>query len=442
MNAVIENDTRISGPVAGPVSGAERMESLDMLRGVAVLGILVMNIYAFAMPFLAYMNPYALGGTEPWNLGTWFVTHALFDQKFMSIFSMLFGAGMVLMMDRAEARDAKFGRIYYRRLFWLLLMGAVHAYLIWFGDILFFYALTGMIVFIFRHRSPRALIVIACLMLPVAALLAFAGGTFMEELRDNAAEYTALADSGEALSEEQQAVVDEWAEARAFIVPGEEELNAELAAYRGSYSDMLGHRVPFVSSFHSQGFFFFILWRVGGLMVLGMAFMKLGIFTAQRSTGFYRNLTIAGYALGLPLTIYSGWNLNAHNFEPLYAFRIGNLANYVGSILVAFGHIGAVMLIAKSGVLSGLMQRFAAVGRMALSNYLAHSIVMTTIFYSYGLGLYGDVARLWQMAFVVGLVGLQLLWSPWWLARYHFGPFEWLWRTLTYWQRQPMRRDG
>ena len=271
-------------------------------------------------------------------------------------------------------------------------------------------------------------------------LLAFMGGTFMEELRNKSIEYEALVEAGEELTEEQQAVVDEWAEARAFVVPGEEELNAELEAYRGSYSDNLEHRVPFVRDFQTQGYPFFILWRVGGMMLLGMAFMKLGIFTAQRNNSFYRKLMIAGYALGLPLTIYSGWNLDAHGFDPLYAFRIGNLPNYIGSILVAFGHIGAIMLVAKSGLWKRLMQRFAAVGRMALSNYLAHSIVMTTIFYTYGLGLYGEIPRLWQMAFVAGLVGLQLLWSPWWLARYRFGPFEWLWRSLTYWRLQPMRR--
>ncbi|MDH3266754.1 MAG: hypothetical protein OEM25_07300, partial [Gammaproteobacteria bacterium] len=118
---------------AGPVQGAERIASLDVLRGVAILGILVMNIYAFAMPFIAYSNPLAMGGEEARNIGTWFFTHILFDQKFLSIFAMLFGAGMILMTTRAESRGAHYARIYYRRLFWLLILGAVHGYLIWVG---------------------------------------------------------------------------------------------------------------------------------------------------------------------------------------------------------------------------------------------------------------------------------------------------------------------
>jgi len=137
------------GP-AGPVLGNERIVSLDALRGVAILGILVMNIYAFAMPFIAYSNPLAMGGVEAHNIGTWFFTHIFFDQKFLSIFAMLFGAGMILMTGRAEARGARYGRIFYRRQFWLLVIGALHGYLIWVGDILFNYAAMGMLVYLFR----------------------------------------------------------------------------------------------------------------------------------------------------------------------------------------------------------------------------------------------------------------------------------------------------
>ena len=148
---------------------------------------------------------------------------------------------------------------------------------------------------------------------------------------------------------------------------------------------------------------------------------------------------LLGYGLGLPFTIGSAANLYAHDFDSLYTFTVGMIPNYVGSILVALGHIGLVMLIVRTGALASMMRRFAAVGRMALSNYLAHSLILTTVFYGYGLGLFGEVPRLAQMGFVAAVIGLQLLWSPWWLARYRFGPFEWLWRSLTYWERQPMR---
>ena len=121
--------------------------------------------------------------------------------------------------------------------------------------------------------------------------------------------------------------------------------------------------------------------------------------------------------------------------------RIGGLSNYVGSIVVGLGHIGLVMLLVKTGFLQGLLQRFASVGRMALTNYLLHSVILTTVFYGYGFGLYGEIPRFWQMGFVVAVIMLQLVLSPWWLARYRFGPVEWLWRSLTYWKRQPMARE-
>jgi uncharacterized protein len=175
-------------------------------------------------------------------------------------------------------------------------------------------------------------------------------------------------------------------------------------------------------------------------MMIGAALMKLGILSGERSVTFYRNMMLSGYLLGLPLTIFSAIDLNAHAYDTLYVLRVGGIANYIGSLIVAFGHIGLVMLIFKTGVLPHLMRRFAAAGRMALTNYLMHSLILTTIFYGYGMGLYGTISRFWQMGFVIGVIALQLALSAWWLARYRFGPVEWLWRSLTYWKRQPMRR--
>jgi uncharacterized protein len=174
--------------------------------------------------------------------------------------------------------------------------------------------------------------------------------------------------------------------------------------------------------------------------LLGMALMKLGVLSGERSADFYRRMAVIGYGAGLPLVILSAVMLDAHSFDPLYVARYGGIPNYFGSILVAFGHIGAVFLIVKSDAMHAIVDRLAAVGRTALSNYLAQSLVMTTVFYGYGFGLYAEVPRFWQQAFVAALVALQLLLSPWWLKYFRFGPAEWLWRSLTYGQRQPMRR--
>ncbi|MDJ0749871.1 MAG: DUF418 domain-containing protein [Woeseiaceae bacterium] len=427
---------------AGPVEGRERFVSLDLLRGVAILGILVMNIYAFAMPFVAYMNPLRMGGTEPWNIGTWIFTHVLFDQKFISIFAMMFGAGIVLMSGRAESGGNKPAGFYYRRQLWLVVIGAIHAYLIWVGDVLFMYALIGMLAYLFRKRTPRTLIIVACCLLPFTVLFNYGNVYQTAKMMGMAAEVETLVEQGEELDDEQRQLLDDWADMRAFMMPTDEDIALEVEVYRGDYAGIVQYRAPIVVMMHLFFVFGYGLFRVGGLMLLGMAMMKLGVFTAQRSVGFYKRLMLGGYLLGLPLTVFSAIDLHARDFEPLYAMSTGSLANYFGSILVALGHIGLVMLVAKSGVLAGLMSRFAAVGRMALTNYLMHSVVLTTVFYGYGLGLFGSVPRLWQMAFVAVVIGFQLWFSTWWLERYRFGPVEWLWRTVTYWRSQPMRQPA
>lgn len=427
---------------AMPVSASERFNSIDTLRGIAVLGILVMNIYGFAMPMAAYSNPLAYGGTEWFNIGTWYFTHLFFDQKFMTIFSILFGAGLVMMSTRADARGVKYAGIWYRRNFWLLLIGALHGYLIWFGDILFSYALMGMLIFPLRKRKPRRLIIVACLMLPVAPLFSYAGGVYVDKLQVSVAAIEQVQDSGAALSEEQATTLEEWEAMSVFMGPPEEQVRRDIEAYgSNSYADIVVHRAPMVIGMQTQGIVAFLLWRVGGLMLIGMALMKLSVLSAERSIAFYRKMMLAGYGIGLPIMLYSIYFVTAHQWDHIFMFRIGMLPNYIGSIFVALGHIAVVMLVVKTGVLTKLMRRFAAVGRMAFTNYLLHSIILTTVFYGYGFGLYGQVPRLWQMAFVVVVIGLQMIVSPLWLRHYRFGPAEWLWRSLTYWRLQPMRRE-
>ena len=395
-----------------------------------------MNIYGFAMPFIAYQNPLAMGGTEWYNIGTWI----FFDQKFLTIFALLFGAGLVMMATRADARGAKYGANWYRRNFWLLVIGAMHGYLLWFGDILFHYALMGMLIYPLRNRSPRTLIITAAFLLSIGLLMQAGGGAYMTQLQADGLEFRALQDAGETLSEEQEAKLEEWDASAAFLKPPEQQVAEDMAAYTGSWKEGFEQRKTIVVMMQTQGTLGFIIWRVGGLTLLGMALMKLGILSAQRSGAYYRKMMLIGYGLGLPIMVFSTWFMNANQWEMMWMFRVGVLPNYVGSLLVAFGHIGLIITIVKSGALKNLMTRFTAVGRMAFTNYLMHTIVMTTIFYGYGLGFYGQVPRFFQMGFVVAMLGFQLWFSTFWLDRYRFGPAEWCWRSLSYWKLQPMRK--
>jgi len=424
-----------------PVAGLERVAAVDTLRGFALLGILVMNIYAFAMPFAAYSNPPVYGGATGLNLATWMFTHLFFDQKFMSLFSMLFGAGVVLMTQRADAKGIPFAGVFYRRQFWLLLIGAAHGYLLWVGDVLFHYAFCGMLLYPLRRVAAKKLIGFgACLLLigPIGGTLT---GYHFVAMRDGAAAADAAEAAGEALSEEQEVARKAWEEIRLFADPPPEEVTRQVEVHRGGYFGIVKERAPTVFALQTFMTFMFIIWRVGGLMVVGMALMKLGVFSAQRSARFYRWCIGLGYGFGLPIMILSAKELSAHDFDTFYLFKVGGHYNYFGSLVMACGHLGVVLLICRSGAVEKLRRRLSAVGRMALTNYLMHSILLTTLFYGYGFGLFGHLDRLHQMGVVVVVLILQLWWSPIWLRHFRFGPFEWMWRSLTYWQRQPMARS-
>lgn len=434
-----ESDLERAGET-GPVLAPSRIESLDTLRGVAVLGILVMNIYAFAMPSAAYSNPLAYGGTDGFNMGVWFFTHLFFEQKFMTIFAMLFGAGLVMMSKRAAVSGTACTAIWYRRNFWLLIIGAVHGYFLWYGDILFAYAATGFLIYPLRHKRPRTLILIACCLLPFAMLNMFAGGYYVGKLQGAVAEIQQLQEAGTELSAEQIATMAEWKKLGDFALPIRENVQNDLAAYQKTYAEIVAYRAPTVVGMQTDALIYYLFWRIGGVMLIGMALMKLGVFSADRSLSFYKKMLLAGYGSGIPLVIYSAYALHTNQWDQVFQLQAGMVPNYIGSLLVALGHVALIMLLIKCGFLANIMRRFAAVGRLALTNYLLHSMVMTTLFYGYGFGLFGQIPRTTQMLLVVVMLGLQLVISPNWLRNFYFGPAEWLWRSLTYWEFQPMKR--
>jgi uncharacterized protein len=426
-------------PTFAPVAAADRVGSVDVLRGTALLGILAMNIYAFALPWVAYNNPLAYGTATGIHFGTWVFTHLLFDLKFMTIFSMLFGAGLVLMNQRAESTGRKFRGIYYRRMLWLLLIGACHAYFLWYGDILFPYAICGLLLYPLRRRSPKLLIALGAIALFLGMAIQLGGGFFFVQARLQAAEADAIIATGGTPTEMQTEMKQAWEKMRESFAPPPEKLAEEVNAFRGSYAENIRFRAPIVVMMHTQAMVFMMFWRIAGVMLLGMGLMKLGVFAAERSRSFYLYSIIFGYGLGLSLIAVGITRNLAHDFDFVFGFKLGNHFNYVGSILVALGHVGVVMLACKSGILSGLRRRLAAVGQMALTNYLSHTLLLTPIFYGFGLGLFGSLDRFWLMFFVLGVWLLQLIISPIWLRHFRFGPAEWAWRSLTYWKRQPLR---
>ena len=409
----------MSSPV-GPTAEPERISSLDTLRGFALLGILAMNIWSFGMPFAAYFNPTAYGDLTGANWWAWLLSHVLADQKFMTLFSMLFGAGIVLMTTRVAERGESPARLHYRRMMWLLLFGLVHAYLVWYGDILVLYALCGMFVYPCRKLSPRTLVILGLLVISVSSLISLAGGLSMPYWPE---------------SEVTKLEAEHWR-------PPQERIEQELAAYRGGWLDQMPHRVNFTLEFHSLGIWIWGVWRAGGLMLVGMALYKWGVLSAARSRAFYATCIAAGALLGIPLILYGVHRNIAAGWSVRYSFFLGAQWNYWGSLLVSGAWLGVILLLCKMGALAWLTSRLNAVGRMAFTNYLLHTIICTTIFYGHGFGLFGTLDRSTQLLVVFGVWIFQLVASPLWLRRFRFGPFEWAWRSLTYGARQPFRRDS
>ena len=210
-----------------------------------------------------------------------------------------------------------------------------------------------------------------------------------------------------------------------------------MAVHRDGYLEIVMRRAPNVFVFQTAYFLAYFLWRSGGMMVLGQALMKWGVLTGVRTRSFYWAMALAGYLVGFPLVWMGMQQLEAIEFAVPQRFSL-DLYNYFGSIAVALGHVGLVLWLLRTYPDSLWFGRLAAVGRMALTNYLMQSLIGTTLFYGYGFNLFGRMDYAWQLLVVVGVWALQLIVSPWWLRHFQFGPIEWLWRWLTYGVRPPM----
>ncbi len=392
-----------------PLPQSERILSIDLLRGIALLGILIMNIQHFSMPQAAYINPTAYGDLEGLNKWIWILSHILASEKFMSIFSMLFGAGILLFTERAELKGNNSALLHYRRMGWLLIFGLIHAYLLWSGDILVSYSLCGMLVFLFRNKRPFTLIgtAIAFFLVPILLELYFAWSIpYWPE-------------------ETLQFTMESWK-------PGTETLQHYLDVYRSGWWDQMELRVP-GSIFMQTGYFFMeSFWQVMALMLLGMALYKLEFFSGGRSSSFYLRTTLIGLLSGYMLSGLGVWLNFKYQWTMEFSMFLGSEFNYVGSVGVAMGYSALVMLFSKALAGAGIKRMLSGVGRMAFSSYILMTLVCTFIFYGQGLGLYGSVERKYQILFVPAIWILILILSSLWLRRFRFGPLERIWRSLTY----------
>jgi uncharacterized protein len=399
-----------------PVSGGERIEIIDIVRGLALFGILAANIRGFAAPAIVYFQPdlYWTGLGD--RLAQAFID-TFIQGKFITIFAFLFGVGFAVQLSRAEARGVRLGWTYARRLLLLIGFGLIHGLLIWFGDILLVYGLIGFTLLLFRKRRNGTLVTWAVLGMLVPLLIV---GLIVGAMAAGA-------------------------EIPMPPKPAPEQLEAQTAVFSsGSWSAIQRQRVTDAISLN-WGMLPFFGTHVMGIFLLGMLAWRRRFFQpAPESLPRYRRTMLWALSLGVAGNLAATlirWVYGIGPMDLSPPLFVVMLIQAVSVPLLSLGYICAAIVVSHSPVWRPRLSRFGAVGRTALSNYLLQAVIGTLIFYSYGLGLFGTMGPALLILPTITIFALQVVASAWWLERFRFGPAEWLWRTLTYGKLQPFVRS-
>ena len=389
-----------------PLSERERIVSIDILRGFAILGIFLVNMPALFSPFL-YLNPETY-----WKEGIDQTLHAFVDifgqASFYPLFAFLFGYGAIMIAERSKIKELSFPRLFVRRLFILLVFGCIHAFLIWHGDILITYAITGFMFMLFYKCKGKTLLITGLLVyvIPFALLSSLSFLTLL--LSDmNASE----------------------------LLYNEEAVLASLKVYsEGSFSEITSQRIQDWMYTNGPANAWLLIINILPLMLLGAAFAKQGwLVDVKKNKKLLTRLMFVGLIGGLFLKV----------LPYIYGLNFANLLiqDQFGGPLLALFYMTFFVLILQNRAIYKLLKPLANVGRMSISNYLLQSIVFTWIFYGYGFGLYGDISYVFGFVLVFVFYSVQIILSKWWLARYQYGPVEYIWRWGTYGQKPNFKRE-
>jgi uncharacterized protein len=421
----------------GPVPETARIDAIDAVRGFALLGIFLVNIHSFGEPFGEYSRPSPGPSASVAETIAFYAVKVFCEGKFYPLFSMLFGMGLVLQYQRAIDNGRRFVGIGLRRLLVLMLFGAAHALLLWYGDILFIYAISGMVLLLFLRCRARTLFVLSGAILFLAVIASAVVMLFvfpppeprpetvpapaLEHFADPFGRLTEAFESKELGNDPASPI---W-------------LQTETQAYReGPYDQLFKFRAL------SWAIILFVCligfgWEIAAMMFFGAALFKAGLFTPERSHWF-RRFCLIGLILGLPMCAAGA--LAARYVPGIPGALSAALLQMIGGPLLSLGYLGAIALAVDRGWAPGLTGALANTGRMALTNYLTQTVVATTIFYYYGLGLFAQTTPVERVGIVLAVYCIQLVVSSVWLRYFEFGPMEWLWRSLTYLRLQPLVR--
>jgi uncharacterized protein len=404
--------SNVTPAMSAPVAAGERVAVVDGIRGVAVLGILLINIDVLSGYAFTPASTHTILANETADAVTWFLLATLVEAKFYSLFSFLFGVGFAVFVQRASAKGADPAGLFKRRLLGLLLIGLIHTLLIWFGDILVTYALLGFVLVPFLRRDDRSVLrwAVAMLAAPIVlyAILFAAAGQPAQPAADGAggALPPILATAAQSFSQ-------------------------------GNYVQILRGNVVFTVANVVRRLLLMFFPRVVGMFLLGFYAGRNNLFARLDD---YRRLAtstlLIGFGIGLPLAL-AAYALGDHALGPPTV--LGLLETVIKSIgvpLLALGYAAGLWLLLSR--VPGLMAALAPAGRMALSNYLMHSVAGVLIFYGIGFGLFGRLSLTAAVVAALVFFVLQTVLSRWWLRRARFGPAEWLWRMFTYRRRIPL----
>jgi uncharacterized protein len=422
-----------------PIKTTDRIQSLDVMRGIVLFGILLMNINGMGLA-RAYEDPTVSGGATGWDLYTWITTNMFFEGTMRALFSLLFGVGMFILLDRLEKKGAGINaaNIYFRRLTWMLVFGLIHGYLLlWTGEILYSYALMGFLVFSFRNLAPKKLIIVAAFLFSAGAVWNYFDYKKDVKLVDQVALVKTYEAAGKPLTKELKEAGEKWQKREGDRSP------AAIEEYNTNMRKGYFHVVAFLAAknMHSDKFYPYRYdpFDVLSMMLLGIALYKLNVLSANKPYRFYIIMALIGYSIGLCVNYYEVTTIMNSNFS-LLGFSKSYLTYDLGRVPVAMGHIAIIMLLCKLPVLQWLKSRLAAVGKMALTNYIMHSVIALFFFTGAGLGMFGKLQRHELLYVVFSIWIVQLILSPIWLKYFQFGPIEWIWRNLSYQKIHALRK--
>ena len=421
------------------LKSSDRIQSLDIMRGFVLLGILLMNINGMGLA-RAYGDPTVSGGAAEWNLTTWITTNLFFEGTMRALFSLLFGVGMFIFLDRLEKKGAGINaaNIYFRRLIWLLVFGLIHGYLLlWTGEILYDYALMGFIVYSFRNMAPLKLTIVALILFSVGSLWSYVDYKKDVKFMEDVALIKTYKSESKALTRDLKEVATEWEKIQWERSPEAiEEYNTNM---RKGYLDVVAFIAPENQHSDENWPYRYDLWDILSMMLLGIALFKWKILSAEKSYKLYGLMAALGYLIGLTINYFETQSIVEANFS-LLSFSKSNITYDLGRVPVAIGHVGAIMLFCKLPILKWLKISLASVGKMALTNYVMHSVFAMFIFTGVGFGLFGTFQRFELLYIVFAIWVFQLIVSPIWLKYYQYGPLEWIWRNLSYLKRHPFKK--